>query len=173
MKFFSGFSLQNEEAFFTPFLKRSDMCISGFSYGAIKAYRETLQQLASGKRVDTLQLFSPAFFQTKSEKFKRLQMLSYVKDKEAYLKNFIDACFSPYRMRDITVQETTKEELNELLTYEWEQKSLEYIVNKGVTIEVYLGGEDKIIDVNAARKFFINVATVTYIKEANHFLLSE
>ena len=35
---------------------------------------------------------------------------------------------------------------------------------------VYLGGEDKIIDVEAAREFFLHVATVTYIKNANHFL---
>jgi hypothetical protein len=45
-------------------------------------------------------------------------------------------------------------------------------VQRGINIEVYLGGEDKIIDVTGAREFFLEVATVTYIKDANHFLLT-
>jgi len=44
------------------------------------------------------------------------------------------------------------------------------LTNKGVKIEVYLGGADKIIDVQSAREFFTQVSTLTFIKEANHFL---
>jgi len=173
MKFFSGFSLKNEEYLFAPFIKKSDFTICGFSYGAIKAFQATKEALELGKRVDTLQLFSPAFFETTSDKFKRLQMLSYSKDKMSYMQQFIDSCFAPYPKRELTFQETTKDELNELLTYKWNISDLHKLENSGVVIEVYLGGNDKIIDVNAAKKFFLNVATVTYIKKANHFLLSE
>ncbi len=172
MKFFNGFSLKNEEEFFSPFIKRNNFTICGFSYGAIKAFQATKEALESGKRVDTLQLFSPAFFESRSDKFKRLQMLSYSKDKNMYMQQFIDACFAPYPKRELTLQKTTKDELNELLTYQWDISELHKLENSGVTIEVYLGGNDTITDVNAAREFFLNVATVTYIKEANHFLLT-
>ena len=37
-------------------------------------------------------------------------------------------------------------------------------------IEVYLGAEDKIVEAKEVKEFFIEVATVTYIKNANHFL---
>ncbi|WP_457743798.1 pimelyl-ACP methyl ester esterase BioV [Sulfurimonas sp.] len=170
MKFFSGFSLKNEEPFFEPFIKRSDFTICGFSYGAIKAFKATKELLVLGKRVDTLQLFSPAFFETTSDKFKRLQMLSYSKNRMMYMQQFIDSCFAPYPKKELEFQKTTKDELDELLTYRWNMAELQELQNRGVTIEVYLGGNDKIIDVNAAREFFLNVATVTYIKEANHFL---
>ena len=171
MKFFSGFSLKDEEDFFVPFIKKSDFTICGFSYGAIKAFQTTKEALDLGKRVDTLQLFSPAFFESRSDKFKRLQMLSYSKNRRVYMQQFIDSCFAPYPKRELTFQKTTKDELNELLMYKWDISELHKLENSGVVIEVYLGGNDKIIDLNAAREFFLQVATVTYIKEANHFLL--
>jgi surfactin synthase thioesterase subunit len=173
MKFFSGFSLQQEEHFFLPFIKRSDFTICGFSYGAIQAFQAAQESLVSGKRVDTLQLFSPAFFETTSDKFKRLQMLSYTKERSRYMQNFIDACFAPYSKKEVAFRKTTKDELHELLTYKWSRADLNALQKQGVNIEVYLGGNDKIIDVNAARAFFLDVATVTYIKEGNHFLLTE
>ena len=69
MKFYSGFSLQNESHFFDSFILKSDYCVCGFSYGAIKALRYAKEQLENRQRIDTLQLFSPAFFQTKTQKF--------------------------------------------------------------------------------------------------------
>jgi len=139
MKFFSGFSLQNDAKFFRAFIKESDFCVSGFSYGAIKAFEYTQQLLEEGKRVDTLQLFSPA--------------ISFKRSADAYIEQFITSCFSPYNVE-----------------YEWSKDALLALQKRGVSIEVYLGGRDKIIDVNAARAFFLEMATVTYIKEANHFL---
>jgi predicted esterase len=85
MKFYSGFSLSNDEQLFRPYLKSSQYCVAGFSYGAIKAFKQVLE---SKVRVDTLQLFSPAFFQSRSDKFRRMQKMYYAKDKEAYLKSF-------------------------------------------------------------------------------------
>lgn len=170
MKFFSGFSLSNESYLFKPYLNTSQYAICGFSYGAIKAFREAKESIASAKRVDILQLFSPAFFQTKPTKFKRIQTMSYAKNSELYLKNFTKLCFEPYEVKIIEHSKTTSEELNELLEYVWDIDELKELCKKGVKIEVYLGSSDKIIDVNGAREFFLEVATVTYIKDANHFL---
>jgi len=170
MQFFSGFSLKNEQHFFDRFLKKSDYTIAGFSYGAIDALQASLDTLGRGKRLDTLQLFSPAFFQTKEQKFKRLQMMAYKKDKDAYMQAFIKACFAPYDVQRIEQRTTCIEELEELLYYEWSAESLKKLQKHGVHIEVYLGFEDKIIDAAAAKAFFIAYATITSIKKANHFL---
>lgn len=170
MKFYSGFSLKNDEHFFKDYIKDSEYTVSGFSYGAIKAFRYVKKQVEMSKRVDTLQLFSPAFFQTKSSKFKRLQTLAYSKNSDAYLVQFIDGCFSPYKKIEIEHSEHNLDELEELLNFEWVIPELQVIVDKGIAVEVYLGSEDRIIDVEHARKLFLDVATVTYIKNANHFL---
>ena len=173
MKFYSGFSLKNDEQFFKEFIKESDYTACGFSYGAINAFIYVKEQIKLGKRVDTLQLFSPAFFQTKSSKFKRLQTLAYSKNKDAYLIQFIDGCFSPYTKKEIEHSQNNISELEELLGFEWIVPELQAIADKGVVIEVYLGSEDRIIDIEKARALFLDVATVTYIKNANHFLQIE
>ena len=170
MKFYSGFSLKNEEYLFKDYIKESEYTICGFSYGSIKALSATTKALKDGQRVDTLQLLSPAFFQSKDEKFKRLQLMSYKKSKELYMKQFLSSCFAPWQKKIVEHTSTTIEELKELLEYEWSLNELQKILDRGVNIEVYLGGEDKIIDVNTAKKFFLEVSTVTYIKDANHFL---
>jgi len=173
MIFFSGFSLHGEADFFDAFLDRGEYSVSGFSYGAIKALSHVNDLLKSSKRVDKLQLFSPAFFQTKSAKFKKLQLLSYTKSKNVYMDAFLNSCFAPYDKKDTHYKENTKEELSELLNYEWLNSEFEELSEKGVIIEVYLGEADHIIDVNGAREFFTQLATVTYIKDANHFLQVE
>jgi len=170
MKFYSGFSLKNDECFFEDFINTSEYSVCGFSYGAIKAFEYVKKQLACAKRVDTLQLFSPAFFQTKSNSFKKLQLRSFVKNSKVYLMNFLDSCFYPHAKTDVQRAEAVFEELEELLYYEWSLSQLQELCDKGVKIEVYLGGMDKITDVANARDFFVEVATVTYIKNANHFL---
>ncbi|QOP43484.1 pimelyl-ACP methyl ester esterase BioV [Sulfurimonas sediminis] len=170
MKFFSGFSLKNEKHFFDSYIYKSDFTVSGFSYGAIKAFEFTCKALEGGKRVDTLQLFSPAFFQSKNEKFKKLQLMAYRKNENVYLQQFINACFLPYERKEVERSVTVLEELDELLNYEWDIQKLHVLADKGVTIEVYLGGQDQIVDTKSAKEFFLDVATVTYIKEANHFL---
>ena len=170
MKFHNGFSLKNEEHFFKEYINYSDYSVCGFSYGAIKALKFVKEQLKLGKRVDTLELFSPAFFQTKSSKFKKMQTLAYIKSEDSYLLNFINACFLPYENRVVEHSSHTSFELEELLNYEWNKADFLELESKGVKIEVYLGSEDKIIDVKNAREFFLDVSTVTYLKNANHFL---
>jgi hypothetical protein len=170
MMFFSGFSLKNEAYLFDEYIKKSEYSVCGFSYGAIAALRMTIEMLNAGKRVDALQLFSPAFFQTKDEKFKRVQMLTHSKNRLEYMKHFIDSCFYPYEKKIVEFKKTTRDELSELLNYKYNIEDLKKIEESGVKIEVYLGGEDMIIDVQGAKDFFIEIATVSYIKSANHFL---
>ena len=170
MKFYSGFSLKNEEYFFEELIHNSDYTVCGFSYGAIAALNKTIDLLKNNKRVDTLQLFSPAFFQDRDKTFKRLQLMSYKKDKNVYMKQFIKSCFAPYKSKETQHKETNIDELKELLEYEWYLDRLEAIERAGVRIEVYLGGKDKIINALEAKEFFLQRATVTYVKDANHFL---
>lgn len=166
--FYSGFSLINDRHFFEPFLKKSDYCVAGFSYGAIKA---ALFAAKSDERIDTLQLFSPAFFQTKKESFRRLQMGGYLKDPANYTEKFIESCFAPCEAGAVELDtHANEDQLRELLYFEWDDALMQAIRTKGIRIEVYLGLEDRVIDVQGAREFFIPYATVTSINRANHFL---
>lgn len=170
MKFYSGFTLRDEEKYFDRYINKSNYTICGFSYGAIKALKDVQEHLRDLKRVDTLQLFSPAFFQNKDEKFKKIQILGFEKNRDLYIDNFINACFYPHPQKDIDHNEDGIDELKELLFYEWSRDELQEIIKSGVKIEVYLGQKDKIIDAVAAKEFFLEFSTVTYIKDANHFL---
>lgn len=167
MKFFSGFSLSNDRCFFEHLIREGDYTVAGFSYGAIKAARYVIQ---TTERVDVLQLFSPAFFQTKKESFRRLQMGGYLKDPESYLEKFRESCFAPCPVLPIEEGEHDPQSLEELLYFVWDEALMNAIRAKGTRIEVYLGLEDRIIDIAGAREFFIPYATVTSIKNGNHFL---
>ncbi len=167
MKFFSGFSLDNESHFFDGFLLQNDYTVAGFSYGAIHAAEYALRAM---ERIDTLQLFSPAFFQCKPERYKRLQTAAFAKDAEAYISQFIINCFAPYDVQSVSRTTGKAEELHELLHYTWKPEVLQAIQAKGIRIEVYLGSDDRIIDASKAFEFFTPYATVTMINQANHFL---
>lgn len=167
MRFYSGFALCEDQPFFDPYLNHSDYTVAGFSYGAIKAAEYARDALG---RIDTLQLFSPAFFQTKKESFRRLQMGGYIKDSERYLNNFITSCFAPSPVSPVSLGSNDAESLQELLYYEWKPELLESIRAKRIRIEVYLGLEDQVIDVEGAREFFLPYATVTSVRRGNHFL---
>lgn len=167
MRFFSGFSLRGDRHFFDPYLRNSEYTVAGFSYGAIKAARYAAD---SAERIDTLQLFSPAFFQTKKESFRRLQVGGYLKDPQGYLDVFLENCFAPCPAEETEEGEHDADALHDLLYFVWDIELMERIRAKGIRIEVYLGLEDRIIDVQGAREFFIPYATVASIKGANHFL---
>lgn len=166
--FFSGFCFFEESELFKEYVVKNDFTISGFSYGAIKAFEEVLN---SQKRVDKLQLFSPAFFQTQDAKFKRTQLMYFKKDENAYTKTFLENVVYPQNL-DISkyFKMGTAQELEELLNYEWNEEKLQSVVDRGVKIEVFLGADDKIIDSLKAKDFFVNFATVYYIKEKGHLL---
>ena len=56
MPYFNGFSLQNEEKYFKEYFIKSELCITGFSHGAQKAFEHVFK---SEERVDRLILLSP------------------------------------------------------------------------------------------------------------------
>ncbi len=171
--FFSGFCFSNEIELFDEYLEKSDFVIAGFSYGAIKAFEKALN---SETRVDKLQLFSPAFFQTKDTKFKKMQLMFFRKDEEQYINNFLKNVKSPnYKDKDTKnidkyIKTGTAFELKELLEYIWEEEKLKKLIDKGVKIEVFLGEKDLIIESNVAKEFFKNFATVYYFKDKGHLL---
>ena len=168
MKFYSGFSLSNDQQLFSSLLKKSAYTVAGFSYGSIKAFENVLH---SSTRIDTLQLFSPAFFQDKNEKFKRMQMMYINKDKQAYLSTFLGSCFKPHKIDEsVVLEEGTAQDLDVLLNYEWTREALKKVCDMGVNIEVYLGNEDQIIDVEKAKEFFLPYATTFLINGAGHSL---
>ena len=168
MKFFSGFCFQNEEELFDNFLIKTDFCVAGFSYGAIKALKYTLEQ---SRRTDTLQLFSPAFFQDRDERFKKLQIISYRKNKESYLENFYKNAIYP---RDLDIdkykKEDSLEDLKTLLYHIWKKEDIEKVLQKGVKIEVYLGKKDSIIHSINALEFFKEFTEVYFINNGGHLL---
>ncbi len=168
MNFYSGFSLKGEEKIFDSFLERSDFCISGFSLGAIEAFEYVLN---TKDRVDKIQLFSPAFFEDKDEKFKRLQLLFYKKDSDAYILKFLKNISLPssYDMSKY-LQKGSYKDLEKLLYYVWDKKKLQELNKKNIQIEVYLGEKDQIINSALAKDFFIEFATIFFIKGSGHIL---
>jgi surfactin synthase thioesterase subunit len=171
MRFYSGFSLDNDAVLFEAYLSKSEYVVAGFSYGAIKAVEHALE---SSTRIDTVQLFSPAFFQNKPDKFKRLQMMGFKKDSQAYLDNFFRSCFLPAKVDErVDLMPGSAEELEELLYYDWSEQDLKALCDRGVNIEVYVGSEDKIIDAEAAKTFFLPYATTYMINNTGHTLQGE
>ena len=171
MKFFSGFSLKGEEEIFREYLVEGDFVVAGFSKGAIEAF-EYVYRLED--RVDRLLLFSPAFFQDRDEKFKKLQLIYFKKDFHKYISNFLENISYPssFDMKKY-LEISTYNELKNLLYYIWSREKLEYLYEKGVKIEVFLGEKDKIINSLNAREFFKELATTYYIKGVGHILKGE
>lgn len=166
--FFSGFCFENEAELFIDYLEKGDFIVNGFSYGAIKAFQKVLN---SKERIDKLQLFSPAFFQNKDAKFKKMQLMFFKKDENEYIKNFLQNVKSP-NTKNIEKYfcKGNFEELKELLEFVWKKEDLESLVSKGIKIEVFLGEKDLIINSNEAKEFFKEFATVYYFKDKGHLL---
>jgi len=168
MKFFSGFALKNDIHLCERYLINSEFNVAGLSFGAIKAieYAKT-----ATSRIDTIQLFSPAFFQNKSEKFKRMQLLYFFKNSDDYINNFIKNCFYPSKINEkIETYSAKKNELEELLRYSFSQETLKDLKTKGIRIEVYLGADDRIIDASSAKEFFIINCDIFWFHKLGHFL---
>ena len=168
MRYFSGFSLQNEQELFDFWLPNTQYSVVGFSYGAIKALNYTLN---SNKRIDRLVLLSPAYFNDKDEVFKKAQLLYFKKDPKKYIENFLkNVTYKSSIDLNRYLKSATANELKELLYFKWNREDLKKISSNGTIIEVILGENDKIINSKKALEFFKGVATTYYIKNANHIL---
>ncbi len=169
MIYFSGFSLRGESELFADWLVESDYAVAGFSYGAIRALEYALEHWG---RLDRVLLFSPAFFQTRSERFRRLQLDAYRRDRESYLHRFLANVAAPAEcdLRPYLHPGGT-EELERLLSYRWRERDLKALRARGVVIEVFLGEKDRIIDAQGAAEFFTPLATATYrFRHGGHLL---
>ncbi len=173
--FFSGFSLSGEGELFSEYRIESDVVASGFSYGCIQLVENIINGVYESeylkKRIDKIQLFSPAYFNDKDEKFKRMQLIFFKKDSITYCNNFLKNCGFEPDHKEKYFQMGTFEELQELLYYEWSREKLQKIVAKNIFIEVYLGENDKIIDSKEALSFFREFGEVYFIKNVGHNLL--
>ncbi len=165
-RYFSGFCLENEEELFGQFLKKKEFNVSGFSYGAIKAFKYALSVKT---RINTLQLFSPAFFQDKTTEFKESQIKLFEKNKDTYTKIFFKN-ISQGKNLNKYFNLGKEKELEELLLFIWKESDFKILEEKGIEIEVYLGGQDKIIMAQNAYDFFKKFAIVYYFKEKGHIL---
>ncbi len=167
VKYFNGFSLLKEETFFREYITTDATTVVGFSYGAQKAFEYVYR---SKERIDTLILLSPAFFQTEKTSFIRSQLRYFEAGREAYVRQFLlnvtypsNIELSPY------VNVGSKKELEALLTYTWDESKIQAVLDRGTTIEVFLGKEDKIIDSAKALEFF-SLTTTYFIKNVGHLL---
>jgi len=168
MRYFSGFSLSNEAVLFKPYIIDSDYCVAGFSYGAQQAFEYVYQ---SKERVDRLILLSPAFFQTQKPSFIRAQLRYFEAGQEAYVNQFLSNVSYPSSVDLCSYLEVgTKEELEALLSYTWDGEKIQEVLQRGTTIEVFFGEEDKIIESKKAFDFFAPLTTTYFIKRAGHLL---
>ena len=168
MKYFNGFSLENEERLFSDYLEKHDYSVSGFSYGAQRAFEYVYH---SQTRIDRLILISPAFFQTQKPSFIRTQLRYFEVNKESYVKQFLEnVAYPSTQSLEKYLNIGTKEELNALLSYIWDEKKIKEVLNKGIIIEVFIGDEDKIIDSKEAINFFQEISTLYIIKKSGHLL---
>ncbi|MDR3347563.1 MAG: pimelyl-ACP methyl ester esterase BioV [Helicobacteraceae bacterium] len=165
--FFSGFGFKDESGLFGEFLPECDFCVAGFSLGAIRAFEFVV---SAAERIDRLILLSPAFFENKDDRFRRLQTMAFARDRSAYMERFYALCggVDP-RWRD---PDPPLDDLRLLLNFAWDKAALKNIGRIGV--DVIIGGKDNIIDSPAAMEFFVECGfNVKYIKQANHLLISE
>ena len=167
-QYVNGFSLQNEEELFAEYLLQSELSVAGFSYGAQKAFESVYK---SKERIDRLILLSPAFFQTQKPSFTRTQLRYFEAGQKAYVKQFLDNVTYPANL-DLSdyLKVGTKEELETLLTYVWDKKKIQEVLDRGTTIEVFLGMNDKIIDAQAAFDLFSPLTTTYFMKDVGHLL---
>ncbi len=165
MRFFSGFCLQGERELFAEFLQPNDFTVAGFSYGAIKALEYTLQ---APQRIDRLVLLSPAYFANKDAKFKKMQLLFFKKDPESYIRQFLQNVASPSAL-DMSpyLQPQDSRQLHELLHYDWQKLG---DLDPNLTLEIHLGGKDRIIDAHRAHDFFKRYGESYLHKNLGHIL---
>jgi len=172
MRYFNGFSLDNEEKLFKDYIIDSEYSVVGFSYGSQKAFEYVYN---TKDRVDRLILLSPAFFQNQKRSFVKAQLLYFQKDPKSYINNFIKNVIYPdTEIESISkyIKIGTKEELKELLTYTWSVDKLKELIDRNITIEVFIGEKDKIVNSKESLEFFSKFTTTYLIKSANHLLLT-
>ena len=168
MIYFNGFALKGEEKFFKEELIENDFSVAGFSYGAQKAFEYAYN---SKERIDRLILLSPAFFQNHKKSFIRTQLRYYKANEISYTEQFLKNVSYPSNINLYDNLDTNKyKELEELLSYIWNKEKILELVERGVSIEVFIGADDKIVNAEKSYEFFSEFTTVYLLKNRGHLL---
>lgn len=168
MIYFNGFALKGEEKSFEEQLINSDFCVAGFSYGAQKAFEYAYN---STERIDRLILLSPAFFQNHKKSFIRTQLRYYKADETSYNEEFLKNVAYPSNINLYEYIDIGKyEELEALLSYRWDKEKVLELIDRGVSIEVFMGEADKIVNAEKSYMFFSELTTVYFFKGVGHLL---
>jgi pimeloyl-ACP methyl ester carboxylesterase len=168
VNYFSGFCLSEEQTLFPELIVEGETTVAGFSYGAQQALEYAVN---SKTRIDRLILLSPAFFHDQTSEFKESQLHYFKQHHASYIKQFLKNVVYPSRMDLASYFKLGKEEeLESLLHYKWEEEKFQMLQQRGVAIEVFLGGKDKIVNTQKAMAFFEPLATCYLIKEVGHLL---
>lgn len=144
--------------------------MAGFSYGAQRALEVAYE---SQERIQTLQLISPAFFQSSSEAFRRAQVRAFKHDEARYRERFLQNCTTEAELERVKRFSAPMdlEALETLLWYEWSAEKIGALVARGVEIEVFLGAKDRIIPAGEALAFFRALPVrVFWLKEGEHII---
>jgi pimeloyl-ACP methyl ester carboxylesterase len=168
MRYFNGFCLCGEEILFDEYIPKSDFCVAGFSMGAIDAFEWVYN---TKTRVDRLILISPAFFQTQKSSYKRVQLHHFKNLPTLYINTFLKnvAYPSDFELKNF-YKEGTLSQLDGLLSYVWDKEKIQEVISRGVTIEVFIGKVDKIIDAISANEFFSSLTTTYLFNHKGHLL---
>jgi len=200
MRYFNGFSLKNEEIFFQDYIVDSDYCVAGFSYGAIKAFEYVYNSSNRVDRLILLspaffQNEKKSFIRTQLRYYKSnpdeyisqfIKNVVYPSDMADFLQNSLESATlvpnntrlkpsSPNFARNLVLEEYISRgsysELESLLTYIWDREKIQKLIDRGVTIEVFIGGEDKIVNSQKSFEFFCELTTTYLIKDVGHLFL--
>jgi pimeloyl-ACP methyl ester carboxylesterase len=168
MIYFNGFALKNEEQFFKEQLVKNNFTVAGFSYGAQKAFEYAYN---TTDRIDRLILLSPAFFQNHKKSFIRTQLRYYKADEASYTEQFLKNVTYPSSISlEKNLTSNQYEELENLLSYVWDEEKILELIERGVTIEVFMGEDDKIVNTEKSYEFFSKLTTVYLLKNRGHLL---
>jgi len=170
VRYFNGFSLSGEETLFDRYIiDDSDFTVVGFSYGAQEAFEYLYRNRTD--RIERLILLSPAYFQDEKRSFIRTQLRYFDQDRDSYIEQFLKSVSYPSCI-DISsyLNIGSRDQLESLLRYRWESSRVKELLDRGVDIEVYIGGRDKIVDSSKAFEFFSSLTTTYLIKDSGHIL---
>ena len=99
-------------------------------------------------------------------------MRYFQSNKEEYIKNFIYNVSLPNTDIDLNpyLCDADATQLQELLDYKWCSNKLEQLKAKEITIEVFIGAKDSIINPQKAFEFFNNQVPTYMINHGGHLL---
>lgn len=183
--YFSGFNFKNESRLFQDSQSAIYECLQwgeydviGFSYGAQKAVEYAIE---CSSPIRKLCLLSPAFFHNLDIQAKTKELLLFKDNPSVYLNAFLRNALSPTKKQRQNIERyfcqsvspSLEHDLHNLLFYEFNKNDFRMLINRGITIEVFLGSADRIISAKAAKDFFLPLVTrIFWIHKAGHFLLN-